>query len=228
MRLINLITNRPVYLKNKELGKRIFILANGPSLNDLDLSLLKSEVIIGMNGSTMLEEKFDFESQYYVVSDKRFLLSPIKRKWATDKLSKNTRRVIRADLRDVDDPESEDRTTYVNAISRDGFSKNLSNGFFYGNTTTMLAIQLAWHLGSSEVYILGCDLRYMKDKPRFYEEENPQLEDAFTSIQLKNIIDASIIFEESGRLMFNCSSRSFLRPYLPFIEFNKIFDKKIK
>ena len=67
----------------------------------------------------------------------------------------------------------------------------------------------------------------MMDKPRFYKEENPQLEDAFTSIQLKNIIEASIIFEESGRLIFNCSSRSFLRPYLPFIEFSQLFKSSL-
>ena len=132
MRLMNLITNHPRNLRNQELGKRVFILANGPSLNQIDLSLLRSEIVIGMNGSTMLEEKFGFESQYYVVSDQRFLLSPIKRKWATDKLSKNTRRIIRADLRSIDDHRSEEQTTYVNSISRDGFSKNLSNGFSMG------------------------------------------------------------------------------------------------
>ena len=49
MRLMNLITNHPRNLRNQELGKRVFILANGPSLNQIDLSLLRSEIVIGMN-----------------------------------------------------------------------------------------------------------------------------------------------------------------------------------
>ena len=130
MRLMNLITNHPRNLRNQELGKRVFILANGPSLNQIDLSLLRSEIVIGMNGSTMLEEKFGFESQYYVVSDQRFLLSPIKRKWAKIN-DKNTRRIIRADLRSIDDHRSEEQTTYVNSISRMGFLKSLKWFFLW-------------------------------------------------------------------------------------------------
>ena len=227
MRLISLINNRPANLRNRELGKRVFILANGPSINDYDLSILKDEVVIGMNASTLLEEKFGFQSKYYVLSDRRFITSPEKRKWATSSLSQGTHRILRADLRSTDEPAYESRTTYVNSICRDGFSKNLSVGFYYGCTTTMLAIQLAWQLGAIEAYLLGCDLRYRKEEPRFYTEKNPQLEDPFTSIQMKNIIDASAIFEKNDRMIINCSADSFLRPYLRFIDFRSIFEKKL-
>jgi hypothetical protein len=218
--------NRPAALRNNELGRRVFILANGPSVNKEDLSLLEDEVVIGMNASTMLEARFNFCSKYYVLSDARFIGAPDKRPWATEKLSPASHRVVRADIRHLDDPMLFEKTTYVAPLSRNGFSRDLSFGFHYGCTTTMLAIQLAWHLGSREVYLLGCDLRYPEENPRFYVEEAPQLEDAFTSVQLFNIINAATVFEGDGGKLVNCSSNSFLRPYLTFEMFENIFKNR--
>ncbi|MBN1141015.1 MAG: DUF115 domain-containing protein [Deltaproteobacteria bacterium] len=219
---INALFNGISQLRDKEEGRRIFILANGPSILNNDLTLLKNEIVIGMNASTMLEKRYQISSQYYVVSDARFITNQSKRKWATTELSPYTIRVLRQDLIEFDDPSLKNRTYYTPAISRDGFSKNLSAGFFFGCTTTMLAIQLAWHLGSRKVYLLGCDLRYPEESPRFYNETQPQLEDAFTSVQLINIVNASREFERAGGELVNCSQRSFLRPYLTYNDFNKL------
>lgn len=222
MQLINSFNNRPATLRNRENGRRIFILANGPSVLNENLALLKGEVVIGMNASTMLEERFDFTSAYYVFSDQRFINAPEKRLWATEKLSPSTHRVVRADLRRFDDRAFEDRTTYVTPLSCNGFSHDLALGYYFGCTTTMLALQLAWHLGSREVYLLGCDLRYPKESPRFYAELKPQLEDAYTSVQLLNIVNAAKVFEKNGGNLVNCSASSFLKPYLAFQEFHLV------
>ena len=226
MKLIDAWINHPSALHNLEKEKRVFILASGPSILNANLSLLKNEIVIGMNASTMLEGKFDFTSKYYVISDARFINTPEKRPWATEKLSSKTHRVIRADLRKFDESALENRTTYVMPLSRDGFSLNLSAGFYYGCTTTMLAIQLSWHLGSREVYLLGCDLRYPEENPRFYKESSPQLEDAFTSVQLSNIVRAATIFEKDGGCIVNCSKKSFLQPYLPYKQYESIFEQR--
>ena len=216
MKPITASSNPPAALRDQEQGKRVFVLANGPSVNDEDLSGLRSEVVIGMNASTLLEQKHGFTSKYYVLSDARFLQSQEKRPLATHKLRAETQRIIRADIRSYDDSSYADRTTYVRPLERDGFSHNLSVGFYYGATTTMLALQLAWHLGSREVYLLGCDLRYPEDKPRFYKEDSPQVEDAFTSVQIMNIANAAMEFEQQGGKLVNCSANSFLRPYLDY------------
>jgi hypothetical protein len=225
MQLINTFINRPAALRNRERGRHAFILGNGPSINEEDLSPLNNELVIGMNASTMLERIFGFSSQYYVLSDARFINSPRKRHWATEKIGSDTQRVVRADLRSLDDTGLVGRTTYVSALSRDGFSRNLSGGFYYGCTTTMLALQLAWHLGVRDVYLLGCDLRYPEENPRFYEETTPQLEDPFTSVQLSNIVNAAMEIEKDGGKLINCSARSFLRPYLAFESYEHIISE---
>lgn len=226
MRLINPFFNRPSALRNREAGRRLFVLANGPSILQHDLSLLKGELVVGMNASTMLEEKYGFESKYYVLSDARFISSLEKRCWATEKLARVTHRVVRSDLRSLDDRSLENRTTYVRPLSRDGFSRDLASGFHYGCTTTMLALQLAWHLGAREVYLLGCDLRYPEENSRFYKESVPQLEDAFTSVQISNIVNAAAVFEKAGGRLVNCSARSFLRPYVEFECFESVLARR--
>jgi hypothetical protein len=209
-------------LKGRESGRRAFILANGPSLLSHDLSRLKGELVIGMNASTHVEQRFGFNSDYYVVSDMRFLENEEKFECATTMLSSETIRIFRAELKAIDSQGYIDRTFYVPALERDGFSENLAVGFNYGCTTTMLALQLAYYLGVKEVYILGCDLKYPDENPRFYEEKMPQIEDSFTSVQLKNIYESSLVFKNLGGAVYNCSPVSFLRGYLPYREFGTI------
>ncbi|MBU9818850.1 DUF115 domain-containing protein [Rahnella sp. BCC 1045] len=220
MNIFNSIRN----IKNTEIGKRVFILANGPSINTHDLNFLKNEIVIGMNASTLLEKKYDFSSKYYVISDTRFLQHPEKKPFGTNLLSHSTIRILRKELEEFDDKDISNKTYYVNALKRDGFSENLSAGYFFGCTTTMLAIQLAYYLGASEIYLLGCDLRYSHESPRFYKESHPQLEDSFTSVQIWNILNASTIIGKEGRKLINCSPRSFLRPHIDYIEFDSLFE----
>lgn len=209
-------------LRNLEVGRRAFILGNGPSIKSEDLSRLKGELVIGMNASTMLEKEFGFVQSYYVCSDVRFISHEEKRKWATVGLNGSTKRVMRSEIRKFDDPLFDDRTWYVPAISRDGFSENLESGFFYGCTTTMMAIQLAYHLGVDEVYLLGVDLRYSEESPRFYLEKDAQLEDSNTSVQIFNICKSHNYFSRRGGGVYNCSSRSFLSPYLKTISLGDV------
>lgn len=209
-------------IKGRENGSRAFILGNGPSIVNESLGKLKGELVIGMNASTMLEKKFGFFQKYYCISDSRFIQHPEKRQWGTSQLNKDTVRVLRSDLRDHDDPNLENITYYVPHLKRDGFSSNIEVGFYYGCTTTMLAIQLAAHLGCSKIYLLGVDLRYRPESPRFYKENQPQMEDAFTSVQIWNIANASRVLAIDNKYLYNCSQYSLLRPYLPFVSFAEI------
>lgn len=212
----------PRALRNARRGERAFIIGNGPSVLEEDLGALRDELTIGMNASTLLESRFGFRSSYYTVSDRRFLAHPIKRPWGTTDLAPSTVRVLRADLREVDDQNLASRTCFVEPLGRDGFSGNLAAGFYYGCTTAMLAIQLAVHLGSREIFLLGVDLRYPSEGPRFYAEASPDVEDAFTSVQMHNIINAQTWCGRRGIGLHNCSARSFLRPYLGYTDLRQV------
>lgn len=206
-------------LKFQEKDKSIYILANGPSVLMEDLSLLKDKVVIGMNASTLLDEKFNFNSKYYVCSDSRFLRHPEKGLLATDKVNSSTFRVFRKELDQYDTYANKNNTYYIKALQRDGFSTDLRVGYYYGCTTTMLAIQLAYYLGAKKIVLLGVDLRYSKSQPRFYDETSFQIDDSFTSIQISNILNAFKFLSKKDVEVINCSENSYLRPYIGFKKF---------
>lgn len=54
-----------------------------------------------------------------------------------------------------------------------GFSKNLKRGFFDARTVAYLALQLAYHLGFSKVFLVGVDLD--QSVSRFYEEQGARV-----------------------------------------------------
>lgn len=209
-------------LRNAHRGEDAFVLANGPSIKREDLHLLEGRLSIGMNASTMLEREHGFVQTYYTVSDRRFLCHPEKRRWATTELATGTRRILRSDLRGDDDAELKSRTLYTPHIKRDGWSHDLRVGFYYGCTTTMLAVQLAAYMGCRTIYLLGVDLRYEAESPRFYAEVDPQAEDAFTSVQIWNLVNAHRELAARDQHLVNCSERSLLRPHIPFIPFSRV------
>jgi hypothetical protein len=218
----NVLSSLKSTLRGRESGKDAFVLGNGPSVAQENLAFLRNQVTIGLNASTLLAEKFDFTQKYYCVSDARFLGHPEKRQLATDRLGAGVVRIVRKDIRHLDDENLSTQTYYVPHIKRDGFSENLDVGFYYGCSTTMLAVQLAHHLGCKRIFLLGVDLRYPKESPRFYSELNPQLEDAFTSVQIWNLANAHKALQKKGVELINCSRSSMLRPHLPFRSFSEI------
>ena len=191
-------------LKNKEEGKTIFIVANGSSILKQDLSFLEDEVVIGMNGTPFIEAELKFSFDYYVVSDVRFLQEPHKFECATTMLNKNAVRVFRKELENVDALEYKDSTYYIRSLGRDGFSLDLSRGFYFGCTTTMLAIQLAYYLGAKDIVILGCDLSYPDSQPRFYKEVSASPVDNFTGVQIKNIRNAFFVVKRKEYKFIQC------------------------
>ena len=63
--------NRMNLLRYKDIhkGERCFIIGNGPSLNKMDLSLLKDEITFGMNRIYLLFNKVGFKTNYHVVTN---------------------------------------------------------------------------------------------------------------------------------------------------------------
>ena len=56
-------------LKDRHRGERCFILGNGPSLNDCDLTRLAGETTFGVNGIFLKTAEMGFVPTYYVVED---------------------------------------------------------------------------------------------------------------------------------------------------------------
>lgn len=209
-------------LQNTHQGEDIFVLGNGPSVTSHDLNRLNGRIVIGMNGSTLLEQSYNFYTQYYALSDARFLNNPEKRHLSTSSLHPDTVRVLRAELSADDEVGLPNETHLVKALGKNGFSHDLARGYFFGCTTTMLAVHLAAYLGAARIIMLGVDFRYGKDQRRFYSESAPDPVDPFLSIQLWNIHNAARELSAVGVELLMCTRHSNLAPYIPWTEFDDV------
>lgn len=135
-------------------GKRGFIVANGPSLKQTDLSLLKDEITIGMNRIYISAEQTGFVPTYLVVQDIPVQLMQFQDEYDKLKLTKFFNWNARKFFTDVEN------LTYIRSDFTPKFSTDLTKSSWGGHSVTSVCIQLAFYMGFNEVYLVGKDHNY--------------------------------------------------------------------
>lgn len=146
-------------LRNLYAGQRCFIVGNGPSIRDLDLSPLQRELTFGSNNIIVGLQQLGFVPSFYTLID---------RKAAED--NKDAIAALRGPLKlfpvtlaDCIEPAADILFfNYCDARTQmaPDFSENAAEAVYMGWTVIYACLQLAFHLGFSEVYLLGVDLSY--------------------------------------------------------------------
>ena len=146
--------------RDRHRGERCFILGNGPSLRQTDLSLLKNEVSFGMNRIYLLFPELGFGTTYYLsvntlvveqcAQEIRALQMPKFITWRARRWLSRDPRVVFLD------------TDYTPPAT---FSKEVSGRVFEGSTVTYVAMQLAYHMGFDEVILIGVDHNFSTRGP---------------------------------------------------------------
>ena len=144
-------------LKNR---KRCFLIGNGPSLNNTDLSLLKDEITFAVNGFFLKAKDLDWTPTFYVVEDH---LVAEDRAEALQQF-KGPIKFFPAYLGYCIQPA--DDVIFYNHRPRksypDGFDFSLKADeiTYTGCTVIFSAMQLAAYLGFEEIYLIGVDASY--------------------------------------------------------------------
>ncbi len=149
-------------LKGSRNGERCFIVGNGPSLKEMNLSLLKGDCGIVFNGAFELRNFFEKKNLYHAVEDRLVLEDhretinnlPGKVFLPSDliHLIDNKNPIITEFHRSF--PEShEDWPPFVNLNSELPI-------FYWGGTVAYFGLQIAAWLGFKEIYFIGMDLSY--------------------------------------------------------------------
>lgn len=168
----------------------VIILASGQSARDFDLTHFPDVPVIAMNGSVSMLMDTEVRPFFYVCSDLDFPnQQPALYGWALQ----HSDNLLLWPERLQDDglppqarryPLSKARTVSLGdwlgtgALVRSwtfwskrgrsiGFSRDMEKGFFDARTVAYVALQLACHLGFSEVFLVGVDLD--QSVGRFYE-----------------------------------------------------------
>ncbi|QEY52874.1 6-hydroxymethylpterin diphosphokinase MptE-like protein [Legionella longbeachae] len=208
--------NRLDWLKDRHKGGRCVLIANGPSLNGMDLSFLNKQITIGLNKIYLGLNRFNFYPKYYVAINPTVIqqsISEIKKLNCVKFLGNNGAQEL----------IKEDALTYLvntqNPPAR--FCKNLSVGLHEGWTVTYAALQVAYYLGFYEVIIIGMDHHFIysgkpneahvlegADPNHFSDNyfgysqqwDNPDLEKSEESYRM-----AKKAYEEEGRLILDAT-----------------------
>ena len=138
-------------LHNSQKGQRCFIIGNGPSLRDTDMSKLKNEKTIGMNRIYLMYPELGFQTSYYLcvndlvieqcAADIQALTLPRFVSW-------RSRRWL----------TKEDNLYFLHTTHTGmKFAQNIGGRLWEGATVTNVALQLAFYLGFDQVVLIGVD-----------------------------------------------------------------------
>jgi hypothetical protein len=146
--------------KNIHAGERCFIIANGPSLQKTDLSLLKNELTIGMNRIYLVEEVNGFSPTYLAVSDIPIQLDQFTEEYNNLRMSRffiwNTRKKF----------SKQPNLMFFKQSFKMNFQPDLLKPIGAGKSVTYFCIQLAYYMGFDEVILIGKDHSYdVEGKP---------------------------------------------------------------
>lgn len=139
-------------------AERAFIICNGPSLNRMDLSLLRDEYTFGVNAIYLKFDTLGLRPTYYVVEDNLVAEDRASEINALRGMTKFFPVRLAFCLRR--DPE----VVYLNHCPESSdtrFSTDASQFTCGGNTVTYTCMQLAFHMGFERVYLIGADHSYV-------------------------------------------------------------------
>ncbi|MCB0309771.1 MAG: hypothetical protein KDD42_00970 [Bdellovibrionales bacterium] len=179
--------------KNIHAGKRLFILASGPSLADLDLSRLSNKIVMGLNRSILIYN----DTHYHCCMDQRlFDLYPAE--------LKRTRYLFTLEGRPWGIP--------LRLLGAEGFSHDLEQGVYTGYTVSFFAIQLALFMGFSEIVFIGLDLAHREGQTHFFGKDfhSRNHEDTEFPKMKKMLIYAANQVASQNLRIYDCSPLSTL------------------
>jgi tetratricopeptide (TPR) repeat protein len=231
--------------RNMHGGQRCFILGTGPSLNKVDLSMLRNKILFGVNGTYKLPNinltYFTYVSDWYW----KYHVEGIQ-------TVRCQRRFIPAQYGEL---ESDTPTSWLNVLrpryqTLDGqllpepshFSLEPGKYIYAGGTVLFLCLQLAFYMGFSEVILLGVDHSYGKDDEKAKQQAGTQLlasehknahfDNQYVPQDTKYHVDlnamergyhiAHKIFSDAGKVILNASPGTRLDVF-PIVSFRDLF-----
>ncbi len=221
---------------DRHMGQRCFIIGNGPSLRQTDLSLLKDEVTLGLNRIYLLFPDLGFKTTY-LVSINDLVLEQSYDEMHSLEIPKfvawRARRRVKSDPRAV--------FLDTDYTGPENFAEDASGRMFEGFTVTYIALQLAYYMGFQEVILVGVDHNFVTqglanqvvisqgDDPNHfspyyfgkgYKWQLPDLEGSERAYRL-----AKIAFECSGRQVRDATIGGRLSIF-PKVNYPSLFSKE--
>lgn len=151
------------HYRNAYLGKRIFIVCNGPSLRAEDLESIyqHGDYSFGCNRIHYIFSKTHWRPTFYTMMDKGPLADRVNEMKSIETKHKFFRRDTMTTLKKAHVDATLLKTIDTPRLLRQPqFSDDCAKQIFFIETTTYCMIQMAVYMGFKEIYIIGCDNHY--------------------------------------------------------------------
>jgi hypothetical protein len=140
-------------LKDCHRGERCFIIGNGPSLQQTDLSKLRDEYTFGLNRIYLLFPELGFSTTFLVTVNWLVL-----EQCADEILSTPAIKFLPWTFRKHLNPDLLGNTVFVQSgRASQVFTADVHRPLWTGTTVTYVAMQLAFHMGFQKVILVGVD-----------------------------------------------------------------------
>lgn len=151
-------------IKGKYAGKRVFIVGNGPSLNQMPLYLLKDEYTMCFNRFPLMCERVNWKPNFYAVTDDLLLRD------MGEEINKTTEEVDYSFFPDLHPSnlnvkkiiKQRNNVLWLH-VDKPEFSDHLP-ACGINKTVVNAGIQIAAWMGFSEIYLLGVDMTFGDQK----------------------------------------------------------------
>ena len=144
--------------KDRLAGQKAVIVCNGPSLLDTDLSLLDGVFTFGLNKINLLFDKSPFRPSCIASVNPHVL----EQNAAFFNQTEIPLFLAHTGIKHV---RPRDNVVFVHTADRRRFARDCSVSLFEGFTVTYVALQLAFHMGFSQVALIGCDHTFATKGP---------------------------------------------------------------
>ena len=140
---------------NRYAGKRCFVIGNGPSLQQTDVSRLKDEYTFGMNRVYLAFQEWGFQTSF-LVSVNDLVIEQCSQDFQRLDIPKYFSWHARHLLYPQGTPDQKTHflfTTYTGPT----FARDVSKRLWEGATVTYVCLQLAFYMGFNKVILIGVD-----------------------------------------------------------------------
>jgi len=140
-------------LRDCHQGKRCFIIGNGPSLQETDLTRLRDEYTFGLNRIYLLFPQLGFSTTFLVTVNHL-----VVEQCVDEILSVPSLKFLPWSLRKIIKPPLQSDSIFFRGDrSGGGFTTDARRPLWQGATVTYIAMQLAYHMGFNQVILVGVD-----------------------------------------------------------------------
>lgn len=184
-------------------GQRAIIACNGPSLNDIDMSLIKDEIVFSLNRGYLKKE---LPITYAVVVNKK-----VEEQWGNE--------IVKLPAKAIFSNSLNGTVKLRWTADVPSFQPNIHLPMWQGHTVTYVALQIAYYMGFAKVGLIGCDhsFPHMKSQltgddinhfdpnyfPRGSKWDLPNLKMSEVAYTL-----AKNAYSKDGRKIYNCSTKT--------------------